>query len=366
MKILFISDLIPIDPNENCAKALIPIIKALQEENQVDIVRPNFLLNSYIRKKHIKPNSTISVNGLEIKNLNFFTPFLFSSKNIDITNYDKIIAHMPSGILFAERLISDFKKRNSNIQIPKTAYAVHQSDIHIMRSKKYALYFKNKLKKAYTNCDEIICRAPHLKTKLLSILPDCAPKTTVKISTIPNTLIMPENEMLEKIKKLDKLRFITAANFIKRKNIHILLNAFAKFASYDFELKVVGDGPELKNLQKLSIKLNLQNKIHFTGKLTHEKVLEEMKTAQIFILPSINETLGLVYLEAAACGCLCIGTKNTGIDGIFNDNINCFLCEPTVLGVQKVLDKTFRLTNDDFKNLLTNRKLVDGFKHLDN
>ncbi len=356
MKILFLSDLIPIDDNEQCAKALVPIIKELQLTNSVDIIRPNFLFNSLLRGKKLKPNGLYEVNGIKIKNLNFHTPFLLKPNCIDISNYDKIIAHMPSGILFAQRLLKNCPKN----QRPIVTYAVHQSDIQVLTSLKYAIYFKNKMKTAYKECDKIICRSAHLKEKLAKIMPECMSKTEVRISKIPPKYFISDAQMLDKIKPNDSIKFVTAANLIRRKNIDLIIKALAKFKDKNFSFEIIGDGKEKNNLIKLVKTLELENKITFCGKLPHDEVLNKMQLANVFILPSINETLGLVYLEAAAKGCLCIGTKQTGIDGIFYDNINCFLCEPTVNGVCKVLDKTFNLTFDDFKNLLLNRNLSFG------
>lgn len=42
---------------------------------------------------------------------------------------------------------------------------------------------------------------------------------------------------------------------------------------------------------------------------------------------SKNESLGLVYLEAMAKGCITIGSRNEGIDGVIVDGLNGFLCE---------------------------------------
>jgi len=353
MKILFVTDLIPIDEKENCAKALVPIVKELSLGNMVDIVRPNFIFNSYIRGKTILPDGMYECNGLKIKNINFHAPFLFADKSINLEDYDEVIAHMPSGILFVERLLKLFRGKK-----PKITYAVHQSDIHVMTLPLYSIYFRNAMKNAYKSCDKIVCRAPHLREKLLRILPESGLKTEVKISKIPPKYFVLDEFMFSKIKAYDGIKFITAANLIKRKNISLLLNAFADFKAHDFSLEIIGDGPEMKNLKQLCCFLHLEDKVKFSGKLPHEEVLERMKEANIFVLPSVNETLGLSYLEASACGCLCIGTKNTGIDGIFQDNINCFLCEPNIESLSKVLAKVFKLTAEDFKNLLANRSLA--------
>ncbi len=354
MKILFITDLIPISDKENCAKALVPIIKELQKEHEVDIIRPNFLINNIIRGKSILKNGQYKCNDLNILNINFFTPFWFLKQKIDILKYDKIIAHMPCGILFAEYLLQKTKEIK-----PSITYSVHQSDIHVLTDYKYSFYFKTVLKNAYKNCDEIICRAPHLKLKLLKILPDCEPKIKINKFKISEKQFVNEEKMLEKFKNIETLTFITAANFIKRKNIDLLIKAFNCYKNRNFILKIIGTGKEEKRLKLLTKKLGLEEKIIFTGKISQKKVLEEMQKSQIFILPSINETLGLVYFEAVSSGCFCIGTKDTGIDGIFQDNINCFLCEPTVNGISKVLNKTFSLTTQDFENLLRNRTQIE-------
>lgn len=354
MRVLFVTDLIPITDDEECAKALVPIIKELMLENEtVDILRPNFLLNSLIRGKKIKKNGTYNCNGLNIRNLNFFLPF-FSVPKIDLSQYEKVIAHMPSGILFVEQLLNTWPKTSSK---PEIIYSVHQSDIQVMTSLKYFFYFRNKLKNAYINCGKILARAPHLKEKLIKILPAVRKKVELQISTIPEKYFISDDKMYEKIRPFEGIKFVTAANLIKRKNINLVLKAMENFRDKDFSFEIIGDGKERKNLERLTRKLKLEDKVSFAGRLSNEEVYERLQEANVFILPSKNETLGVAYLEAIASGCLCIGTKDTGIDGIIQDNINGFLCRPDVEDIKRVLKKTFLLTRDDFKNILINRRL---------
>nr|MDA3882764.1 glycosyltransferase family 4 protein [Bacteroidales bacterium] len=65
--------------------------------------------------------------------------------------------------------------------------------------------------------------------------------------------------------------------------------------------------------------------VHFAGRLSREKVFEQLKRHHIFVMPSYPETFGLAYLEAMAAGCIVIGTQGWGIDGIVKDGINGFL-----------------------------------------
>lgn len=62
-------------------------------------------------------------------------------------------------------------------------------------------------------------------------------------------------------------------------------------------------------------------------RLTREQTLEEFRKAEVFVMISSPETLGLVYLEAMSQGCVAIGSRNEGIDGILVDGKNGYLVE---------------------------------------
>ena len=53
-----------------------------------------------------------------------------------------------------------------------------------------------------------------------------------------------------------------------------------------------------------------------------------MFDSDVFVMVSENETLGLVYLEAMAQGCIPIGSRGEGIDGIIVSGQNGYLVNP--------------------------------------
>jgi glycosyltransferase involved in cell wall biosynthesis len=53
--------------------------------------------------------------------------------------------------------------------------------------------------------------------------------------------------------------------------------------------------------------------IHFCGHVPREQILVELRSSHIFALPSVKETFGLVFLEAAAAGNAIIGHTREGI-----------------------------------------------------
>jgi glycosyltransferase involved in cell wall biosynthesis len=98
----------------------------------------------------------------------------------------------------------------------------------------------------------------------------------------------------------------------------------------DLKCFITGDGPERNNLEKLASKLDLKNNITFTGFLEdHDALLKNMKSSQVFVLPSRREGFGMVVLEANACGLPVVVVRhpmNAAVDLVTN-NQNGFIVE---------------------------------------
>jgi glycosyltransferase involved in cell wall biosynthesis len=65
---------------------------------------------------------------------------------------------------------------------------------------------------------------------------------------------------------------------------------------------IVGDGPERGRLERLAHELGLAERVELRGQLPHDKALDVLGEAALMALPSVDEALGVAYLEAmAAC-----------------------------------------------------------------
>jgi glycosyltransferase involved in cell wall biosynthesis len=92
-----------------------------------------------------------------------------------------------------------------------------------------------------------------------------------------------------------------------------------------FILKIAGDGKNIGSLKNLVKKLNLESKVEFFGWIENKK--EFFDAIDIFLLPSISETFGLVLLEAMKYHKPIIATNADGPKEILRDKIDALLID---------------------------------------
>ncbi len=89
---------------------------------------------------------------------------------------------------------------------------------------------------------------------------------------------------------------------------------------------IVGDGAEKTNLQLLAKKLQIPDRVIFTG--YYHNIYCFLKFCDIFVLPSLRESLPLVLLEAMSFGIPVVATDVGGISELINDKSVGFLIKP--------------------------------------
>ncbi|WP_320112681.1 glycosyltransferase family 4 protein [Draconibacterium orientale] len=122
--------------------------------------------------------------------------------------------------------------------------------------------------------------------------------------------------------------FLFVGLLIPRKYPEVLIKAVnTAYQGKDFHITYIGTGREKVNIERLAKKLNISEKISILGRVSREEVYETMKVSDCFIMLSKPETFGLVYLEAMSMGCITIGSKREGIDGVIKHGKNGFLSD---------------------------------------
>lgn len=105
---------------------------------------------------------------------------------------------------------------------------------------------------------------------------------------------------------------VHVSNFRKVKRVEDVIYVFEKvFRKIPSKLLLIGDGPERRKLEDLCRQIGLCDEIRFLGK--QDAVEELLSVADLFVMPSANESFGLAALEAMACEVPIISSNAGGI-----------------------------------------------------
>lgn len=111
-----------------------------------------------------------------------------------------------------------------------------------------------------------------------------------------------------------------------------LLKAFSKFSNLekykDVKLIMVGHGKESNDRDILIRKLNLTEKVILKPLLSQSELATVYNEIDVLVFPSYRESLGLVGIEAMACGTPVIGSNIGGIMSYLVEGYNGYLVEP--------------------------------------
>jgi glycosyltransferase involved in cell wall biosynthesis len=123
------------------------------------------------------------------------------------------------------------------------------------------------------------------------------------------------------------IRLLTVSRLINRKGLEYLFNAVTAIKRHPIQLDIVGTGSSEKRLRDMVVELGLENIVRFHGYQPPAELARLYNEADIFVLPSLSESLGLVFLEAMGCGLPIIATHVGGIPEIVKNNENGILVD---------------------------------------
>jgi phosphatidylinositol alpha-1,6-mannosyltransferase len=129
------------------------------------------------------------------------------------------------------------------------------------------------------------------------------------------------SELRAQLGLTDKSVIISVGRLVHRKGQDKLISALPAIRSAvpNVHLVLVGVGPHQKYLENLVAKLNLTDCVTFIGRINYSELPKYICVGDIFAMPSRSrffglevEGLGIVYLEASACGLPVVGGKSGG------------------------------------------------------
>ncbi len=170
-----------------------------------------------------------------------------------------------------------------------------------------------------------------------------------------------KNPNIEKVKELKNKFGIKSKNKIliyvgrlaKEKNIKELIGFLPDMIQREPDLKfvIVGDGPDMANIENEVKRLNVGSNVIFTGAVPWSEVEDYYALGDIFVSGSTSETQGLTYIEALASGkpllvrydeCL----KNVLVEGVNGKSYN--EKEDFIKGYYNICDNYESMVNESF------------------
>lgn len=194
--------------------------------------------------------------------------------------------------------------------------------VALVMTEHFSQIMKNEIKKsiyktalyAYCRSDQVLAVSPVLKKAIYD-------KFNVDARIIPNIVDEKIFYYLSDPKS-ENINFLSVGSLNKNKRMDLAITAFSE-AFKDCEnvsLFIFGEGPEKHNLLDLINKLHVSSKVKIMGLQSRAKIASYLNQTHCFVLVSENETFGVAYIEALACGVPVIATKCGGPELFVDEN----------------------------------------------
>jgi glycosyltransferase involved in cell wall biosynthesis len=132
-------------------------------------------------------------------------------------------------------------------------------------------------------------------------------------------LVLPKGVDLAQFKNpknnsSEKLTAIVTRSLMPEYRHDVILKAFGILnkKGIDFELTIVGDGKLLPQLKELTTKMNIENKVIFTGRIPNTALPELLQKSNFYISMPITEGVSASLFEAMASHCYPVVTDIPG------------------------------------------------------
>lgn len=172
----------------------------------------------------------------------------------------------------------------------------------------------------YRAARTVICISRRVEEVLRSGTPDGTRSAVVRNGVNP-ILFSPATE------ESTTPEILVVGTLLPSKGHELVLRALKSLESSwpQLQCRIIGEGPYKAQFEALARDLDIGRQVRFVGRQSRAEVAEAMRRCSIFVLPSRNEALGCVYLEAMSCGKPVIACHGQGIDEVIEHGKNGWL-----------------------------------------
>ena len=238
-------------------------------------------------------------------------------EQLDIVHAHYAVPHATAAYLARQILLA------GHGPVPATITTLHGTDITLLgsdRSYSETVAFCIDESDGVTAVSESLradtCRELAVRTdiKVIPNFLNCAAHRRVDASAVRTRLIGDDHAKVA----------IHVSNFRPVKRVSAVVEIFDRISrEVPSHLLMVGDGPELDAASRLAHERGLDDRIHFLGE--QDQVLPLLSIADVFLLPSSQESFGLAALEAMACEVPVVASDVGGLPEVIDHGTTGFL-----------------------------------------
>jgi len=288
----------------------------------VDVYTPEF-----VKWREIDAVSTAdNVTRIPVNNIRFFYHYQFARKFphfLKRNDYDVILnTHNPLGINMSVRP-----------QIPiiattclgEAAAVQGNSPLKLLERLMRRSFSYQAEKKVIRESDHIICVNDHIQEEVIQFFGAAESKTTVIGNGVDSEYFRPSESA--EINPSNQFNVLYVGRLANRKNVQLLVKAAELLKQHHtrFRVRIVGDGPERQDLERLAKDTGVSDIVEFYGRKADMELLELFQSSQVYVLPSRYEGMPLALLEALSCGLPSVVSDFAGAKHIIKNKFNGYI-----------------------------------------
>lgn len=130
---------------------------------------------------------------------------------------------------------------------------------------------------------------------------------------------------------------------IRSKGVHVLLKALAGISGHDWQLTVVGEGPEAGPLMRLAEQEGVAERVRFAGPVAPSRIAEPLQSATVLAHPTLREGWGAVVNEALLAGVPVVTTHHAPSAELLQDTEDGVVSRADPLSLRHGLEDLFTM-----------------------
>jgi glycosyltransferase involved in cell wall biosynthesis len=215
----------------------------------------------------------------------------------------------------------------------------------------------------YNRCNKILCPSNSMKKQLQEIGVN-KNQLTIMTRGIDKNIFHPptkKDKFLAKHFLNDYVNLIFTSRLVWEKNVEMLIKISQYIDSYNlpYNITIIGDGPAMEKMKET------MPKAYFTGGIDQISLANHLRSADIFVFPSVSETYGNVLMEAIACNLMVVAAEGgANIDIVTSDEYGYLVSPYDEVAYVDAIQKTAQLIKEDKVTHLHTHQLIKSWDEI--